>query len=500
MAKSNTKPQFDPGIGKLPPQAIEVEEMVLGALLSEGNSIIDIVDTVTPETFYKETHQRVYSAILSLFNESTPIDLGTVMARLRKTDELELIGGMQALMKLSTKANLASNIEYHARILSELRIKRQLIQICAEIQNEAYNDSSDAFILLDQVETQVFQISQNNTKKSFTSIEEGINESLFEMDNRKNQGEEMTGVPSGFPDLDKVTAGFQRGELTIMAARPGMGKSSIITSIMRNSAVDFDKPVALFSLEMSTMQVVNRMISAEAEIEAEKIKRGKLSPAEWEKLHKRIGRLSVSKIFIDDSHSMSLLELRAKCRRLKSQHDIQMIVIDYLQLMNNSTNGKQSGTREQEIAAISRGLKNLAKELDIPVIALSQLSRSIDNRGGDKRPVLSDLRESGSIEQDADAVMFLYRPEYYGITEDEAGNSLFGIGEVIIAKNRSGTLSTISLRFVGKYTKFEPIEAKASAPELQFSPTVNLDTPVVSFQPTKPNTTFDYSTVNDEPF
>jgi len=295
---------------------------------------------------------------------------------------------------------------------------------------------------------------------------------LNELETKKNQ-EGLTGVPSGFTNLDRVTSGWQPTELIILAARPAMGKTAFVVSALRNAAVDHGKPVAIFSLEMSSVQLVNRLISAEAEIDSEKIRKGTLAPHEWTQLHHKIQRLTEAPIFIDDTPALSILELRAKCRRLKAQHDIQMVVIDYLQLMSGDSSNKGGGNREQEIASISRALKNLAKELNVPVIALSQLSRAVETRGGDKKPQLSDLRESGSIEQDADMVCFLYRPEYYNITQDENGNSTVGIGEVIIAKNRSGSLDTVQLRFVGKYTKFcdldsyfEPVATQGFSPEV----------------------------------
>src|SRR5690606_13579185 len=286
-----------------------------------------------------------------------------------------------------------------------------------------------------------------------------MKQALDELDQKKNNTDGLTGVPSGFSSLDRMTSGWQKTELIILAARPGMGKTAFVVSALRNAAVDFNMPVAIFSLEMSSVQLVNRLISAEAEIESEKLKKGNLAPHEWEQMHRRINKLTNAPIFIDDTPALSILELRAKCRRLKAQHDIQMIVIDYLQLMSGETGGRAGGNREQEIAMISRSLKNLAKELNVPVIALSQLSRAVETHGGEKRPQLSDLRESGSIEQDADMVLFLYRPEYYGITQDENGNSVAGIGEVIVAKNRSGSLDTVQLRFIGKFTKFGDLDS-----------------------------------------
>jgi replicative DNA helicase len=302
-----------------------------------------------------------------------------------------------------------------------------------------------------------------------------MRQAINELEIRREQGSGITGVPSGLTALDRITSGWQKSDLVIIAARPAMGKTAFVLTVARNAAVDFKKPVAVFSLEMSNVQLVNRLISAEAEIESDKLRKGNLEPYEWEQMHHRISRLSEAGLFIDDTPALSILELRAKCRRLKAQHGIEMVIIDYLQLMSGDSSAKKSGNREQEIASISRGLKELAKELSIPVIALSQLSRAVETRGGDKRPMLSDLRESGSIEQDADMVMFLYRPEYYGIMQDESGNPTNGVGEVIIAKNRHGSVEDVPLRFIGKYTKFCDLDqySSSNAPRNSFPETSN---------------------------
>lgn len=446
--------------GKLPPQAIEMEEAVLGALLLERDALTSVADILKPQSFYKESHQRIYSAIVSLFANSEPVDMLTVISKLRSTGELELVGGMSYIMQLTNRVNSAANIEFHTRIITQASIKRQLITVSSEILKESFEDTTDVFQLLDKTEQVLFNISESSVKKNYSSMSTIMRQTLTELDEKKNNKDGLTGVPSGFTSLDRLTSGWQRSELMILAARPGMGKTAFVVSSLRNSAVDFDIPVAIFSLEMSAVQLVNRLISAEAEIDSEKIRKGSLAPHEWDQLHLRIQKLTNAPIFIDDTPALSILELRAKCRRLKAQHDIQMIVIDYLQLMTADNGGKGSGNREQEIALISRSLKNLAKELDVPVIALSQLSRAVETRGGEKRPMLSDLRESGSIEQDADMVIFLYRPEYYGILEDESGTSVTGTGEVIVAKNRSGSLDTVKLKFIGKYTKFCDLDSE----------------------------------------
>ncbi|CCH00139.1 replicative DNA helicase [Fibrella aestuarina BUZ 2] len=784
---------LDSGLGKLPPQAVDLEEAVLGALMIEKDALSAVVDLLKPETFYTPAHQTIYKAILTLFSNSEPIDLLTVTQQLRKTGEIELVGGGGYISQLTLRVNSAANIEYHARIITEQALKRGLISMASEIQKDAFEDTTDVFTLLDRTERDLFQLTESNIRKTVSDMRSIVSEALKEMETKKNQ-EGLTGVPSGFTALDRLTSGWQPTELVILAARPAMGKclgkgtkvvmfdgslrkvedvregdllmgddstprtvlsiargrermywirqnkgidyrvneshilslkrsrnegghtkgevlnisvrdyltrsdkfksnykgykvavefpeqalsldpyfvglwlgdghsyssritnvdtevvsfmqeyadtlglqlmtyqqagktpnhaittgqrggsrtvfslqdelrgltmlenkhiprtylinstanrlrllaglidsdghyqrefncyeitqknkalaeqikylcdtlgfrcsliekqatiasrgysstvyrlrlfgnldsipvrierkkarplqaradwrvtgitveydkeddyygftidgnhlflledmtvthnTAFVVSALRNAAVDHGKPVAIFSLEMSSVQLVNRLISAEAEIDSEKIRKGNLAPHEWQQLHHKIQRLTEAPIYIDDTPALSILELRAKCRRLKAQHDIQMVVIDYLQLMTGD-NSKGSN-REQEIASISRALKNLAKELNVPVIALSQLSRAVETRGGDKKPQLSDLRESGSIEQDADMVMFLYRPEYYNITQDEAGNSTAGIGEVIVAKNRSGSLDTIQLRFVNRFTKF----------------------------------------------
>lgn len=450
------------GMGKLPPQSIELEEAVLGALMIEKDALNSVIDILKADSFYKESHQRIYNAIITLFTNSEPIDLLTVTTQLRQLGELEIVGGAQYITALTTKINSAANIEYHARVVAQSAMKREMITVASKILQDAFEDTTDVFTLLDAVEQSLFKISESNIRKNYADMSTLMTEALRELERRREQKDGLTGVPSGFTQLDRLTSGWQPTELIILAARPAMGKTAFVVSSLRNAAVDFNIPVAIFSLEMSAVQLVNRMISAEAEIDSEKLKKGTLAPHEWTQLHQRIDRLMRAPIFIDDTPALSILELRAKCRRLKQQHDIQMVVIDYLQLMQGD-GGKGGGNREQEIASISRALKNLAKELNVPVIALSQLSRAVETRGGDKRPQLSDLRESGSIEQDADMVAFLYRPEYYGFTQDEAGNSVQGIGEVIMAKNRSGSLDTIQLRFIGKYTKFMDLDGYYSS-------------------------------------
>lgn len=447
-------------LGKMQPQAVDIEETVLGALMLEKDALTTVIDILKPASFYDDRHAKIYEGIVQLFNKSEPVDIMTVTAQLRKNGTLEIAGGAYHIANLTTRVNSAANIEYHARIITEHAIKRELIRISAKIQEDAFEDTEDVFELLDRTEQALFEISESNIKKNYAGMQQLMHEAILEIEARKEHKDGLTGIPSGFTELDRVTAGWQPSDLVIIAARPAMGKTAFVVSAMRNAAVDFGEGVAIFSLEMSSIQLVNRLISAEAELESDKIKKGNLADHEWEQLVHKTSRLTEAPIFIDDTPGLSILELRAKCRRLKAQHDIKMIIIDYLQLMSgdSSKSGGGGGNREQEIASISRALKGIAKELNVPVIALSQLSRAVETRGGDKRPQLSDLRESGSIEQDADMVMFLYRPEYYDITEDEDGLPTAGTGEVIIAKHRNGSLENVKLKFIGRFTKFADLD------------------------------------------
>ena len=442
--------KFTEGLGKLPPQAIDLERVILGAIMLEKQALTSVIEILKPEQFYSQQHQDIYSAVLDLFKASEPVDVRTVAAQLRKNGKLDLIGGAAYLAELTTQLSSAANVEYYARAVVEMAIKRDIIQVVSVLQQEAYEDTTDVFELLDKTEQAIFKISDSSLRKNYDSMKNLMFKALQELQTKKEHKDGLTGVPSGFLALDRMTSGWQNSDLIIVAARPGVGKTAFIVSALRNAAVDFKKPVAIFSLEMASVQLVNRMISSECEIDSERIKKGSLSSEEWQQLANKTNRLSAAPIFIDDTPALSILELRAKCRRLKAEHNIELIVVDYLQLMR----GDSEGNREQEIASISRALKGIAKELNTPVIALSQLSRGVETRGGDKRPQLSDLRESGSIEQDADIVMFLYRAEYYKITVDEEGMPTTNTGEVIIAKHRNGSTGTVKLKFIGQYTKF----------------------------------------------
>ncbi|HNL06119.1 MAG TPA: replicative DNA helicase, partial [Chitinophagales bacterium] len=431
-------------LDKLPPQAIELEEAVLGGMMLDRDAVTEVVDMLKPDSFYLEKHQHIYAAMHDLFLKSQPIDILTVTEQLRKNGKLEEVGGPVYVTMLTHRVGSTANIEHHARIVSERFILRELIKNANEIIKDSYEETSDVFEVLDKAEQGLFQITEKNLRRSYEDMGKLVAQAIKQLETLKGHEDGVVGVPSGLVALDRITSGWQQSDLIIVAARPAMGKTAMTLSIARNAAVEFRKAVAFFSLEMSAVQLVNRLISAETGIPAEKLKRGNLTDYEWIELTTKVERLAEAPIYIDDTPAINIFELRAKCRRLKMQHDIQMVVVDYLQLMSGGGGDrtKMSGNREQEISMISRSLKSIAKELNIPVIALSQLSRAVENRGGDKRPQLSDLRESGSIEQDADMVIFLYRPEYYGFDVDEEGNSSKGVAEIIIAKHRNGPTDT----------------------------------------------------------
>jgi len=444
--------QLIPEAGKIPPQALDLEEAVLGALMLEKDALTEVIDILRPEAFYKETHQRIFRAITNLFRKSEPVDILTVTNELKTSGELELVGGPWYITRLTNRIASAANIEYHSRIIIEKYIQRELIRISSDVIKEAYEDTSNAFDLLDKAEQGLFSVSETNLRRSFLDMPTLVQEAVKMAQTASKKDGNFTGVPSGFTELDRITSGWQPNDLIIVAARPGMGKTAFCLTTARNACIDYGKSVAFFSLEMSAVQLVTRLISGESEIPAEKLRRGDLESHEWQQLFSKMKSLEDAKIYIDDTPSLSIFELRAKCRRLKQQFNIDMVVIDYLQLMHSGTDMK--GNRVEEISLISRSLKSLAKELRIPVIALSQLSRAVEQRGGTKKPVLSDLRESGAIEQDADIVIFIYRPEYYKLDEDETGNSTAGMAEISIAKHRNGSLADIPLRFIGKFAKF----------------------------------------------
>ena len=453
--------------GKLPPQAIELEEAVLGAMLIDKKGVDEVIDLLEPEAFYKSSHKNIFESIFRLFQNSQPIDLLTVSADLRKNGKLESIGGDYYLVNLTQKVASSAHIEFHARIILQKYIQRSLIRISNEIIESSYKESVDVFDLLDEAESKLYDVAQGNIKKSSYTAQNLVMLAKKKIEEIANK-DGLSGVTSGFEKLDLLTSGWQPSDLIIIAARPGMGKTALTLSMARNMAVTKQTPVAFFSLEMSSVQLITRLISSETGLSSEKLRTGKLADHEWKQLNVKIGDLEKAPLFIDDTPALSIFDLRAKARRLASQHDIKLIIVDYLQLMTAGTSSK-AGNREQEISTISRNLKSLAKELDIPVIALSQLSRAVETRGGTKRPQLSDLRESGAIEQDADIVSFIYRPEYYGIEEwdDEEHSSSIGQAELIIAKHRNGGLDNIRMKFIGNLGKFEDLQSNDSPYEFQ---------------------------------
>ena len=444
------------GQGKLPPQALELEEAVLGALMLEKDALTDVIDKLKPDNFYKESHQKIYQAICDLFSKSEPTDYLTVINELKRNGDLEIVGGPYYITQLTAKISSTANSEFHAHIILQKFIQRELIRISSIVIEEAYDDTIDVFDLLDNAESKLFDVAEGTIRGAPKKMTGLIGEALKQIEEAKNHKDGMSGVASGFTRLDRMTNGWQKADLVIVAARPAMGKTAFVLSMARNLAVEFRKPVAFFSLEMSSIQLVMRLISNETELDAEKLKKGQLTAAEWEQLHAQIDKLSDAPLIIDDTPALSVFELRAKSRKLMAKHKLELIVVDYLQLMTAGTDSK--GNREQEISMISRSLKSIAKELNVPVIALSQLSRAVETRGGDKRPMLSDLRESGAIEQDADIVIFLYRPEYYGIDEDDEHNPTNGIAEIIISKHRNGQTGTVKLKFIDRLAKFKSID------------------------------------------
>jgi len=442
--------------GKLPPQARDIEEAVLGAVMLEKSAFDTIVEILKPECFYTDAHQRIFRAFQSLAQQSMPIDMLTVVEELKTKEELEEVGGPYYITKLTNAVVSTANIEAHARIILQKFIQRELIRISGEIIGDAYEDSTDVFDLLDESETKMFNITNNYLKKNYEDIGNALAKAINRIDELRNKKEDISGVPSGFRSLDQITYGWQPTDLIILAARPSVGKTALALNLARNAALNPIKktPIAFFSLEMSASQLVQRILSAESEIALEKIARGKLEEHEYQQLHtKGIKKLESAPIFIDDTAALNIFEFRAKARRLVNKHNVGLIIIDYLQLMSGVSD--RGSNREQEISNISRNLKALAKELNIPIIALSQLSRAVETRKESKMPQLSDLRESGAIEQDADMVMFIYRPEYYENYSNENGESTRGETHIKIAKHRNGALDNIKLRALLHIQKFE---------------------------------------------
>ncbi len=459
--KESTKkdPRIDPvnlDIGKVPPQAIDLEEAVLGAIMLEKDAVISVLDILQPLSFYKEAHQKIYSAIVDLSSNQKPIDILTVTEELRSRNELEEVGGPFYITQLTSRVASAAHIEYHARIVAQKFIQRELIRVSTDIQSRAYDDSIDVDDLLDISEQELFEIAEGNIKRETARINVLMQMAIEQIEEASKRKDSLSGVPSGYTNLDRITSGWQKSDLIIVAARPSMGKTAFALSMARNISVEHNKPVAVFSLEMSSLQLVNRLIVSETELPSNRIRNGNLDEKEWKQLDAKIKSLVEAPLYIDDTPAISIFELRAKCRRLKLQYHVELIIVDYLQLMSGPAETR--GNREQEVSNISRSLKAIAKELNVPIVALSQLNRSVEMRSGSKRPQLSDLRESGAIEQDADMVIFIHRPEKYGITEDDKGHSTVGLAEIIVAKHRNGPVGDIQLRFRDETAKFVELD------------------------------------------
>ena len=450
--------------GHLQPQALELEEAVLGALLIEQDAYSKVSELLKAASFYEHRHQLIYQAITTLAIQQKPIDILTVTEHLRTTGELEEAGGPFYITQLSGKVVSSAHIEFHARIIAQKQLARELITYASTIQGKAFDETQDIADLMQEAEGRLFELSQQNMKKDYTQINPVIDEALEMLKKAAARTDGMSGLPSGFHKLDKMTSGWQNSDLIIIAARPAMGKTAFVLSMARNIAVNSRMPVAMFSLEMSNVQLVNRMIVNVCEIPGEKIKNGQLNPHEWAHLDYKLQTLYDAPLYVDDTPSLSVFELRTKARRLVREHGVKLIIIDYLQLMNAS--GMSYGSRQEEVSTISRSLKGLAKELNIPIIALSQLNRSVEKRDGEdgKRPQLSDLRESGAIEQDADMVCFIHRPEYYKIYTDEKGRDLHGMAEIIIAKHRNGAVGDVLLRFRNEFARFQNPDEDAIVP------------------------------------
>ncbi len=439
--------------GNVPPQAVELEEAVLGALMLEKDAIIAVQEYLTPEAFYTEEHRLIFRAISELSMKLKPIDLYTVTERLKVKQELKKVGGAVYLAQLTQKVAAAANVEFHAKIVAQKYVQRELIRSATEIQKRSYDESTDVTELIGFAEGEIFKVSEGHVKRSVQHSKDILARALAQIEEASKNDSSLNGVPSGFKAIDRVTLGWQLSDLIIIAARPSMGKTAFVLSMARNMAVDYDQGVAFFSLEMSAVQLMMRLIVAETGLAGNDVKSGRLSPEQWRHLESATKPLSNAPLFIDDTPALSVFEFRSKARRLKIHNDIKIIIIDYLQLMTGTTDSK-NGNREQEVAFISRTLKAIAKELNVPIIALSQLSRQTEMRGGSKRPQLSDLRESGAIEQDADIVAFIHRPEYYGIHQDENGMPTAGMAEIILAKHRNGAVCDVNLRFVKEQARF----------------------------------------------
>lgn len=437
-------------LGRIPPHDIEAEQAIIGSMLTDKDAVIAAVEVLQEQDFYREDNKIIYSAILNLYNRAEPIDIITLKSELKSMGKFEAVGGLEYIVQLPDKVPTTSNVEQYIKIVEEKSMLRALIKTADELITLGYDPTQEVEQVIDTAEKKIFQVMQKKNQKGYSSIKDILVDTFTQLEKLYNQKESITGVPTGFVDLDYRTSGLHNSDLILVAARPAMGKSAFALNIATNAAVRAKVPVAIFSLEMSKEQMTNRILCSEAMVDSAKVRTGKIDDDEWAKLAATSGELSETGIYIDDTPGISIMEIRAKCRKMKLEKNIGLVVIDYLQLVQGSN--KKGGSREQEIAEISRSLKILAKEIDVPVIALSQLSRAPEQRI-DHRPMLSDLRESGSIEQDADIVMFLYRDDYYN--EDTEKKN---IAEVIIAKHRSGATGTVELLWLANYTKFANIE------------------------------------------
>lgn len=454
--KTDVLEELNTLLGKIPPQSTELEKAVLGALLIQSSAIHEITSIIKAETFYIPAHQTIYSAMLNLAMAQKPIDTITVSEELKAKNELDEVGGLPYLIELTELIGSAAHLEYHARVIQQKYIQRELIRSSTEIQKASYDETRDVEELINFAESEIFKISEGTTKKELVKIGSVLDSAKAAIENAANNKGKLRGVPTGFIDLDALTGGWQPSDLIIIAARPSMGKTAFVLSMARNMAIKHKKSVAFFSLEMSSLQLVNRLIAAETEIPSEKLRNGMLDDNDWKIFEAKMNNLETAPLFIDDTPAISIFELRAKCRRLaRSDNHLDIVIIDYLQLMTSGSDNK--GSREQEVSTISRSLKAIAKELNVPIIALSQLNRSVETRSNDKRPQLSDLRESGAIEQDADIVAFIHRPEYYGILEED-GITTKGLANIIVAKHRNGAVEDVKLKFIKELAKFQDMD------------------------------------------
>ena len=445
-------PQLAVEMGRKPPQAIDIEEAVLAAMMLDSECINDVLESLTPDCFYNESNKKIFVAITAIASRNDKVDILTVADELSKTGDLEAVGGASYLSALSMKIGAAANTDYHTKILLQKYIQRELISISYRVQKQSFEDSMPVDDLLQYAQQEVFVLAERNMKRDTSPIQMVINQAIDDIQKGQERTDGLSGVPSGYANIDKITYGWQPSDLIILAARPSVGKTAFVLTMARNMAVDYNVPVAFFSLEMSQTQLVKRLLVSETGIPSDKIWGAKKfnDPQDWDTLNERIGKLSRAPLWIDDTPSLSIYEFRSKARRLVQTQNVKMIIIDYLQLMTGPV--ELRGMREQEVSAISRALKSIAKDLNVPILALSQLNRSVETRGGSKRPQLSDLRESGAIEQDADIVMFIHRPEFFGTAEADAYP---GQTQIIIAKHRNGETGDVEMRFVASEVRFE---------------------------------------------